>query len=93
MWSGASVTCGDLQLNQGLPWWFSGQETALQYQGLWPDCSLVAQWVTYLPAMQKTKVPSLGWEDPLEKGMATHSRTLAWEIPWREEPGRLQSMG
>ena len=41
----------------------------------------------------KTEVQSLGWEDPLEKGMATHSSTLAWKIPWTEEPGRLQSMG
>ena len=43
--------------------------------------------------MQETRVWSLGWEDPLEKEMATHSSTLAWRIPWREEPGRLQSMG
>ena len=43
--------------------------------------------------MQETWVPSLGQEDPLEKGMATHSSILAWEIPWTEEPGRLQSMG
>ena len=43
--------------------------------------------------MQKMQVESLGQEDPLEKAMATHSSTLAWEIPWREEPGRLQSMG
>ena len=46
-----------------------------------------------LPTMQETLVQSLGWEDPLEKEMATHSSTLAWRIPWREEPGRLQSMG
>ena len=45
------------------------------------------------PAMWETWVRSLGWEDPLEKEMATHSRTLAWKIPWMEEPGRLQSMG
>ena len=44
-------------------------------------------------AMQETQVRSLGWEDPLEKEMATHSSTLAWKIPWTEEPGRLQSMG
>ena len=44
-------------------------------------------------AMQETWVWSLGWEDPLEKGMAPHSSTLAWEIPWTQEPGRLQSMG
>ena len=43
--------------------------------------------------MQKTWVRSLGWEDPLEEEMATHSTTLAWKIPWMEEPGRLQSMG
>ena len=43
--------------------------------------------------MQETQVRSLGWEDPLEKGMATHSSILAWRIPWTEEPGGLQSMG
>ena len=43
--------------------------------------------------MQETQVSSLGWEDPLEEEMATHSSILAWKIPWREEPGRLQSMG
>ena len=43
--------------------------------------------------MQETRVPSLAWEDALEKEMATHSGILAWESPWREEPGRLQSMG
>jgi len=43
--------------------------------------------------MQETWVRSLGWEDPLEKEMAIHSRTIAWKIPWTEEPGRLQSMG
>ena len=46
-----------------------------------------------LPGMQETRVQSLGQEDPLEKAIATHSSTLAWRIPWREEPGRLQSMG
>ena len=43
--------------------------------------------------MQDTWVQSLSWEDPLEKGMATHSSILAWEIPWTEKPGRLKSMG
>ena len=46
-----------------------------------------------LPTMQETQVQSLGWEDPLEKKMATHSSTLAWEIPWTGARGRLQSMG
>ena len=55
--------------------------------------SLVAQRIKGLPAMQETRVRSLGWEDPLEKEMATHSSTLAWRIPWTEEPGGLQSMG
>ena len=54
---------------------------------------LVAQAVKYPPAMQETWVQSLGWEDPLEKEMATHSRILAWRIPWTEEPGGLQSIG
>ena len=49
--------------------------------------------VKNLPVMQDTQVQSLGWEDPLEKGMATHSSILAWEIPWAEKPGGLQSMG
>ena len=55
--------------------------------------SLVAQRIKRLPAMQETRVRSLGWEDPLEKEMATHSSTLAWRIPWTEEPGGLQSTG
>ena len=55
--------------------------------------SLVAQTVKYLPAVWKTQVRSLGWEDPLVKELATHSSTLAWKIPWTKEPGRLQSMG
>ena len=55
--------------------------------------SLVAQRVKRLPAVQETQVRTPGWEDPLEKEMTTHSSTLAWKIPWIEEPGRLQSMG
>ena len=55
--------------------------------------SLVAQTVKNPPAMWETWVQSLGWEDPLEEGMATHSSILAWRIPWTEEPGGLQSMG
>ena len=55
--------------------------------------SLVVQMVKHLSAMLETWVWSLGWENPLEKEMATHSSTLAWKIPWTEELGRLQSMG
>jgi len=53
----------------------------------------MAQMIKRLPTMQETWVQSLGWEDLLEKEMATHSSILAWKIPWMEEPGRLQSMG
>ena len=53
----------------------------------------MAQTVKHLPAMWETRVKFLGREDPLEKEMAIHSSTLAWKIPWTEEPDRLQSMG
>ena len=53
----------------------------------------VAQIVKRLPTMWETQIQSLGWEDPLEKEMAIHSSTIAWKIPWTEDPGRLQSMG
>ena len=66
-----------------------GTGSPLQYS--W--ASLVAQLVRNLPAMQETWVRSLGWEDPLEKGTATHSSILFWRIPQTEEPGGLQSMG
>ena len=55
--------------------------------------SLVAQLVKNLSAMQETWIRSLGWEDLLEEGMATHSSILTWRIPMTEEPGKLQSMG
>ena len=55
--------------------------------------SLVAQTVKCLPTVWYTRVQSLGWEDPLEKEMATHASTIAWKITWMEKPGRLQSMG
>ena len=58
-----------------------------------PWASLVAQTVKDPPVMRETWVQSLGWEDFLEKGMATHSSILAWGSPWTEESGRLQSMG
>ena len=55
--------------------------------------SLIAQLVNNLPAMQETQVLCLGWGDSLEKEITTHSSILAWEIPWKEEPDRLQSTG
>ena len=55
--------------------------------------SQVAQMIKHLTTMWETQVRSLGWEDPLEKEMTTHSSTFAWKIPWTEEHGRLQSMG
>ena len=63
----------------------------LDFLPIW--VSLVAQTVKCLPAVRETRVQSLGWQDPLEKEMAPHSSTLAWKIPWTEEPGRLQSTG
>ena len=54
--------------------------------------SLVVQMVKRLPAVWETRVRSLGWDEPLEKEMATHSSTVAWKVPWTEEPGMLQSM-
>ena len=57
------------------------------------NTSLVAQMVKCLSTMQETWVRSLVWEDTLEQEMAIHSRTIAWKIPWTEEPGRLQAMG
>ena len=56
---------------------------------LWKRASLVPQTVKNLPAMQETQVRSMGWEDPLEKGMAIHSSILAWRILWTEEPDGL----
>ena len=67
--------------------------------GIWlalKECSGLHCWLRWwkcLPTMQETRVQSLGWEDPLEKAMATHSSILVWKIPWTEESGRLQSMG
>ena len=72
----------------------SDRERQILYGGLrGKGASLVAQRLKCLPGMQETWAQSLGREDPLEKEIATHSSTLAWRIPWREEPGRLQSMG
>ena len=70
----------------------------LGYKNIWGgggagEASLVAHMVKNLPAMQETRVRSVGREGALEKGMATHSIILAWRIPWTEEPGRLQSIG
>ena len=57
------------------------------------ECFLVAQTIKTLPAMQKIQVRSLGREDPLVEGMATHTSILTWRVPWTEEPGMLQSVG
>ena len=70
-----------------------GASHAVRTTSLDRSSSLVAQRMTRLPAMQETQVQSLGWEDPLEKEMATHSSIFAWRIPWTEEPGGLQSTG
>ena len=72
---------------------FRGQASGEIYLGYDTWAFLVAQRVKNLPAIWKTWVQSLGWEDPLEKAMATHSSIHACRIPWTEEPGRLRSMG
>ena len=68
-----------------------GEGIGYPFQYSW--ASLVAQIIKNLPAVQETWVQSLGWEDPLEEGMATHPSVLAWRIPLTEGPGGLQSMG
>ena len=70
-------------------------EGCVDYMQIVHHCgaSQVAQWVKNPPAMQELRVRSLGREDPLEEGMATHSSILAWRIPWTEEPGGLQPIG
>ena len=76
--------------------WLSTQSYIIQVSDtikLRTRTSMVAQMVKCLPTMWETRVQSLGWEDLLEKEMATHSNILAWKIPWMEEPVRLQSMG
>ena len=79
------------------PWGHEESDTTERL--IWSDlilkkwASLVAQRLKHLPSMWEIWILSLGWEDPLEKAMATHSSILAWKIPWTEEPGGLQSMG
>ena len=67
-----------------------GEGIGYSFQYSW--ASLMAQTVTSTPALQETWVPSLGWEDPLEKGKAAHSSVLAWRIPWTKEPVRLHTV-
>ena len=94
-----STTCRTFP-NQGLnscPLHWLTDSYPLYHQGS-PKGFKVCSWhlaprIKHLPAMQETRVWSLGWEDPLEKEMATHSSILAWRIPWTEEPGGLQSTG
>ena len=91
-WSGLPFPSpGDLP-NPGIE---PGSPTVQADSTVWAtrETSLVAQRLKLLPGMWETRVQSLGWEDPLEKEIATHSSTLAWKIPWTEEPGGLQSMG
>jgi len=95
-----SVACGTLVSQPGIQQWKLGVEvpnnnhwTAREFPGLNFLRRSVIVMVKNLPAMQETWVRSLGWEDSLKKGMATHFSILAWRIPWTEDPGRLQSMG
>ena len=87
--------------NQELLIWWKCREVQCYTEAHFPDvqehilnhfASLVAQMVKNPPAMWETEVQPLGWEDTLEKGVNTHSSVLAWRIPWKEEPGKLQSL-
>ena len=93
-WPLAAKTTGTTVKARECHWWWKSK-TSKEYDMIfiYQWASLVAQRLKHLPPMQETRVRSLGREDPLEKEMATHSSTLAWRIPWREESGRLQSMG
>ena len=85
----SACNAGDPNLIPGL-----GRSTGeIGYSLQYSWASLLAQTVKNPSAMLETWIQSLGWKDPLEKGMATHSSILAWRIPWTEEPGRLQFMG
>ena len=91
--SHSKACLGENTLLSSLPWlltwsrWLLAGDLSYLPYGFLFRASLVAQRLNRLPAMRETQVLSLGWEDPLEKQMATHSSTLAWRIPWREEPG------
>ena len=87
-WRKALDHSGILLLDQSEDWGFVSLRGRLRF---W--ASLVAQRLKRLPPMRETRVQSLGWEDPLEKEMVTHSIIPAWRIPWMEKPGRLQSTG
>ena len=76
-----------------LAWKNTPRSMVIYYGPVVYGASLVAQRIKRLPPMWDTRVWSLGWEDPLEKEMVTHSSILAWRIPWAEEPGSLQSTG
>ena len=76
-----------------IPGWERYPEEGIGYPLQYSWASLVAQMVKNLPATRETWVQSVGWEDPLEESIATHSSILAWRIPWTEEPSGLQSMG
>ena len=86
------LLCGRPQHTSGLTYWEWGFMMRIKMSKEFL-ISLVAQMVKHLQTMWETRVQSLGQEDPPEKEMATHYSTLAWKIPWTEEPGRLQSMG
>ena len=75
-----------------IPGWGRSPGEGIGHPLLYSWAPLVAQMVENPPSMRETWVRSLGWEDPLEKGMATHTSIVAWRIPWTEEPGRPQSM-
>ena len=92
-----NIEKGWVRIDQERKWHIKKFQDCENYGKLWNGgnlwTSLVVQMVKLLSTMRETWVQSLGWEDPLEKEMAIHSSTIAWKIPWTEEPGRLQSTG
>ena len=81
------------QKTLGCHWYHRAPEPGEPYESHGKQDLDLTQMVKHLSALQETRVQSLGWDDPLEEGMASHSSNLTWRIPWTEEPGRLLSMG
>ena len=98
LWPSLFILSGAIFLSSPVAYWTSSylggsSFGVITFCLLYCSYFLMAQMVKRLPTMQETQVQSLGWEDTLEKEMATHSSILAWKIPWTEEPGWLLSMG
>ena len=92
-WQNLPAISGDVRDAGSIPGWGRSPGEGIGHTLPYSGASLVAQMVKNLLSLGETWVQSLGWEDPLEKGMVTHTSILAWRIPWTEEPGWPQAMG